>query len=750
MSDELSAYSAFYVLFNMKTVIGESKMFRIILILSAFALTVSAYAQSYTLNHPCLLHSQDDFEFVKSHVGEEPFASALKKLKNSQYCRTSHVPSPVEYLARLDATNWSQLNWRWENAGIADLWYEGIHNNYTNFMRDAAAAYQLALLYRIEGSEAAARASKNIIVQWSSVNKGLLRNKDGEIVDPNEKLIMFQPYQMAVAAEMLRDYNGWGNTDEFRKVVKWFDDAFYGESHAHLELQNSTGGGHYWLNWDLAAMTTIFAIGVLSDNQAYIEEAISYYKGSGGGPGNIYKGVPYLHVDADSDELLGQGNELGRDQGHNVLCAAVMGTFCRMALVLGEDLFAFDNYRALAFAEYTAKYNLAKEQLYPDAMQSLASMRVGENDEDFEYPHASFPFTTYVYGDGGTMTEPSQASRGNVRPCWDFWVGYANSHGLSAVYCSKMAECIRPDGGGGHYGGNSGGFDQIGFSTLTAYRPFVENEIPDDMRFVCVADTWVRQDSPKVSNGQSEKIELRALDIKDEAGEVVGHNLLVGLFGFIYNIPEGKKVESATFHFVTERVKGNAVSLYGYDHDFMESDATWNTESAFIESSFSGEPIAVFNAAGQKGKAIFDGGITSDRCNVSAWTNEIDVTQYVASLGKDVGRVNFLLSEIGDQVCFYSKDNKGQDGAFKNSDAMTNLPASMLMPYLSIHLVDTQFDDKDEAENPDDDGQMLAPEIETIGGEAEYYNLQGLRVAHPVEGSVYIVRRGNIVVNAIL
>ena len=242
---------------------------------------------SYEFTHPCVGHTQEDIDYVKAHIGEEPYASALRKLKNSQYCKTSYKASPVEYLARLDATNWGSLNSRWENAGIADLWYEGIHNNYTAFMRDAAAAYQLALLYTIEGDRAAADAAKEIMVQWSVVNKGLLRNTKGEIVDPNEKLILFQPYQMAMAAELLRDYNNWSATDEFKKIVSWLDDSFYGEAHAHLELQNSTGGGHYWMNWDLASMTTILAIGILSENSEYVSEVIGYYKGEGGGPGNI-------------------------------------------------------------------------------------------------------------------------------------------------------------------------------------------------------------------------------------------------------------------------------------------------------------------------------------------------------------------------------------------------------------------------------------------------------------------------------
>lgn len=428
---------------------------------------------TYTLNHPCLLHSQADIDYVRRHLGQEPYASAMNKLKQSRQYNTSYTANPVLYLARLDATNWGSNNTRWEAAGISDLWYEGIHNNYTNLMRDAAAAYQLALVYTLEGDQAAGQAAANILRAWSTTNKGLLRNTSGQIVDPNEKLILFQPYQVATAAELLRDYPGWA-AGEFDKVVQWLDDAFYAEAHGQLELQNADGGGHYWWNWDLAALSTILSIGILSDNQDYINEAIMYQKGMGGGPGNILNGVPYLHPDPDSDELLGQGNELGRDQGHNSLCAALLGVVCQMANTIGEDLFAFDDYRPFKFIEYVAKYNLGTADLYPNPADNFTSMSVGyaETDASFEYPHNSFPFTTYTYGDGGTMMAPSKAERGAVRPGWDYWVGYANTHPeVKARYARTIAERIRPDGGGGNYSTNSGGYDQIGFSTLMGYRP---------------------------------------------------------------------------------------------------------------------------------------------------------------------------------------------------------------------------------------------------------------------------------------
>lgn len=608
-------------------------------------------------NHPCLLHNQSDFDYVKAHINEEPYSSALVKLKTSQYAKSTYTPSPVEYLARLDANNWAALNSRWENAGISDLWYEGIHNNYTNFMKDAAAAYQLALLYALEDDKQAAETSKKIILEWSKKNKGILRNKNGEIIDPNEKLIMFQPYQIAVAIEMLRDYEGWGKTQEFSNVLSWIDNSFYPLCHEHLQLQNESGGGHYWMNWDLASMTTILAIGILTDNRNYVDEAINYYKGYGGGPGNISKGVPFLHSDPDSKETLGQGNELGRDQGHNTLCAAVLGTFCEMGLKIGEDLFAYDNYRVIAFAEYVAKYNLAKGNLYPNPMNNFSSMKVGESNSDFEYSHSSFPFNIYSYGDGGTMKEPSENGRGTVRPGWDYFVGYCNSNGISSIYSTKMAERIRPDGGGGQYSSNSGGFDQIGFSTLMGYRPSDINGSENNNENIWQengnitltphADTQVRRnETTDYGNNTNMEIYYTLDKNGDKDKEFYGlmrFELPQQFLSSEYNI------NGVTLRLVCVQNKGNReMGLYKYDRSFSEH-TTFEVEEQYIRTALSQKPFLTFEAKGQGPWSMSDkdNKITDNYKKSEAWTSYLGLTSLVMEAIKNGNStVNFLISKI--------------------------------------------------------------------------------------------------------
>jgi hypothetical protein len=47
---------------------------------------------------------------------------------------------------------------------------------------------------------------------------------------------------------------------------------------------------------------------------------------------------------------------------------------------------------------------------------------------------------------------------------------YAQRRGLSVPNITAYMNRVRPEGGGGDYGPNSGGFDQLGFGTLTHTR----------------------------------------------------------------------------------------------------------------------------------------------------------------------------------------------------------------------------------------------------------------------------------------
>lgn len=431
------------------------------------------------LNHPCMLHTQEDFDFVKSKIAEnaQPWANAYQHLTQSEYAQTYRLQAsnPVKKLARLDANNWGTKNERWEEAGIADEWYEGIHNNYTNLMCDAAAAYQLALRWKLSDDKQFADAAVGILNGWVGKCEGYLLNKSNELLDPNQYLIAMQIYQLANAGEILRAYEGWSSAD-FTKFKNWMVDVFYSTASNFLIFHNNQVDCplHYWLNWDLAQMTALLSIGILTDDSFKINEAIQYFKfGTGGG--NIYNAVPFVYADPNPENqgaLIGQCMESGRDQGHATLCVSLLAAFCQMAKNVGEDLFTFDNNRAWAMCEYVAKYNYGTVE--------TGSNSNGWNLSTFKYNVSDLPYTNYENCTGNswpTMSyEEHQAgneTRGTVRPTWELVRSLSKDYGLTSYYSDMWVSTMREnsernfsDGGAGDYGPNSGGFDQLGYGTL--------------------------------------------------------------------------------------------------------------------------------------------------------------------------------------------------------------------------------------------------------------------------------------------
>ena len=383
----------------------------------------------YTLNHPCMLHTDADFTYVKSKLTQTPWSEGLDKLKNSRYSYSNYTPEAQEILGRMDKTNWS--------ATFPDWW-----NNYTYFYEDAAAAYQLALRWKLENDLACGQAAVRILNEWATTCKGLVRVKslandrtydpNGEIADPNEYLISINVHQMVNAAEIMRTDETLFKKDELAAFQTMVKNVFYPAASDFLAHRESCKQ-HSWLNWDLAQMTSILSIGILCDDQDMINEAILYFK-YGVGNGCIDNAVPFLHQDPDGHGMLGQGQESGRDQGHATLCVSLMGAFCQMAYNIGEDLFAYDGNKVLAMAEYTAKYNLWKD--FDDTSST--------SDEKFVYRKKDFPYTYYENCSWQcpelSSQEENDKSRGEIRPCWALIYNHYKTKGLDAYYTKQFMD----------------------------------------------------------------------------------------------------------------------------------------------------------------------------------------------------------------------------------------------------------------------------------------------------------------------
>ncbi|HLP42507.1 MAG TPA: alginate lyase family protein [Fibrobacteria bacterium] len=394
---------------NVQNALPLRGCFQALTVLITCLASEGAWAQPFV--HPGILHTQSEIEFARSKVnsGQQPWKGSWDRLTSSAFARLDYKPNPRQEVC----------------AGGSGC-PQG--ESYMPMARDCAAAYQHALRYRLSGDTLHADKAVEILNAWSAVLVGFTG-------DSNRGLRAgLYGYQFAAAAELLRDYPKWAASD-FARFKDMLLTRFYPVSSDFLKRHNNTCSDHYWANWDLANMASILAIGVIADDRAKFDEAVAYFK-SGSGTGQVDNLVRQVYP---GQPALGQGQEMGRDQGHATLCISLVGAFCKIAYDQGEDLFAYKDNKVLAMAEYTAKYNLGD----------------------------SVPWTNYTNCEKFQMTAVSSNGRGNVRPAWELiYNHYARRKGLYAPNSRRFAEQLRPEGGGGQYGTTSGGFDQLGFGTL--------------------------------------------------------------------------------------------------------------------------------------------------------------------------------------------------------------------------------------------------------------------------------------------
>lgn len=416
-------------------------------------------AGDHGFRHPGGVNSQADFERIKQLLaaGDERLTKAWNQLCANEYAQSGVATWPVETIVRGGSSG----------------------QNYMNAARGAAMAYQNALRWKIAGTKANADAAVRILMAWAKVCKRV----GG---DTNQSLAAgLYGYAFAQAAELMRDYEGWSRAD-FEAFKQWMINVWYNRScdfirRRHNTWQNTANPGkgerpgHYWSNWGLCNVLCIMSIGVLCDDVHMYNQGVSFYKYDHVGTytdrssqgvvlndgcnefiGNL---VPVVLPDSRGPlGYLGQMQESGRDQGHALMALGLALDVCQMGYNQGDDLYAYMDDRIAAGIEHVAALNFG----------GVAG--------------ASLPWINYNYADcRGTMgagwmqTAPNEGGKGGLRPFWDRALGYYEGvRGIKLQYAGKASERVGIDGGGGNYGQTSGGFDHLGFSTLTSYRPLID------------------------------------------------------------------------------------------------------------------------------------------------------------------------------------------------------------------------------------------------------------------------------------
>lgn len=369
------------------------------------------YAKADTsVEHPGVLDNSADFTQIQYKLSqhEQPWSDTFQSLRRSAYDRPNYIPHPIETVIRGTAPNHPK-------------------ETYSALFRDAAAAYALALDWRLSGDTARGNAAALILTRWAHT----LRYIGGT----SDKYLASGIYgaQLAIAAETLRDFSGWSQNDQ-TALKDMLLHVFVPMNQEFLRDHNHSAIDHYWANWDLANLNALMAIGIYTDHPDLYQQAKDYFL-HGRGNGALQNAAWKLYP----NEGLAQWQESGRDQGHTLMGIGLAGTLCQMAWLQGDDLFSADNDRLLAAARYVAQYNLGNP----------------------------VPYTTYTNSDV-TQTTISPISRGQARPIWALYYGhYVLLLHKTAPEITQMYQLNPVEGGGGDYGPNSGGFDQLGYGSLT-------------------------------------------------------------------------------------------------------------------------------------------------------------------------------------------------------------------------------------------------------------------------------------------
>jgi hypothetical protein len=377
-----------------------------LVVASRSARAAAAQAQPDNFVHPGCLHTQEDLDRMASQIaaGAGPWLDSWNILVANPHSSLGWRPRPVATVIR-----------------------GGSGENYSLLFNDTAAAYACALRWYISGDTAYADKAVEIMNAWSYTLT--------DITGTSDKFLAagIYGYQFANAAEIMRQYTGWA-ADDFAQFQNMMLSVFYPMNHSFLVNHNGACISHYWCNWDACNMASIISIGVLCDSSDIFNEAVDYYQ-NGAGNGSIWNAVYYLH-----DANLGQWQESGRDQAHSMLGLGLLATVCGVAWNQGIDLYGYADNRLLAGAEYIAQYNLGGD----------------------------VPYLPYNNCDNVNQTNISSGGRGGIRPIWEqVYNHYVNRQSLCAPFTQAYAELVRPEGGGGNYGPNSGGYDHLGYGTLT-------------------------------------------------------------------------------------------------------------------------------------------------------------------------------------------------------------------------------------------------------------------------------------------
>ncbi|MFI0816313.1 alginate lyase family protein [Streptomyces sp. NPDC021098] len=358
------------------------------------AVARAAEHRSRTFTHPGLLHGAADLARMKAAVaaGEAPVHDGFLALAASPRASAAYTVRNTGQI-----TSWGRGPARFMNEAVAD----------------SAAAYQNALMWCVTGDRAHADKARDILDAWSA-SLTAVTGADGPLGAG------LQCFLFVNAAELLRHtgYDGW-HPEAVAACEESFLRVWYPAVSGYMLYANG--------NWDLTAVQTVLAIGVFCEEPTLFEDGLRF-AAAGAGNGSVRHRVV---TDA------GQGQESGRDQGHEQLAVGLLGDAAQVAWNQGIDLWGFDGNRILANVEYAARYNLGDD----------------------------VPFSPDLDRTGKYLkTSVSDKARGTLPPVYEMaYAHYAGVRGLPTPHTERAV--FR--GSGGARAVEGGNDDLPGWGTLT-------------------------------------------------------------------------------------------------------------------------------------------------------------------------------------------------------------------------------------------------------------------------------------------
>ncbi|MFD2243793.1 cellulose binding domain-containing protein [Flectobacillus roseus] len=294
-------------------------IFRWACLLLIFSFSSRVVNAQVGFTHPGLLHSNADFDRIKLKIAnnQEPWISAYNIFKTD-------VASSKTYSLRgpADSVQRTQTSFR----------------NETIFKRDANAAYNNAIMWKLTGDTAHAEKAIQIMNAWSYTLKALYGSEVQLTAGQ-------QGFRWANAAEIIRSsYGGWAQTD-----IAQFENMLKTKIVPHIEMYGDA-------NWGGGCIKAMMAIGVFCNDTALYNSALNAFDN---------------HACTSLSKIIassGQNTESGRDQVHAQINIGHLSEVAQVAYNQGIDLFASLDNRILTGFEYTAKYMLSNEVPYSSSI----------------------------------------------------------------------------------------------------------------------------------------------------------------------------------------------------------------------------------------------------------------------------------------------------------------------------------------------------------------------------------------------